>query len=67
MPVFMANLANKLNISNNKLQIINILTNPTQKILFKKAPSRLNSECLTDILYILGFTKEEQEALLEDD
>jgi hypothetical protein len=31
-----------------------------------KAPSRLNSESLTDILYMLGFTKEEQNALLEE-
>ncbi|KAI9769408.1 MAG: hypothetical protein M1840_004110 [Geoglossum simile] len=38
-----------------------------KSIVQLEAPSRLNSECLADILYILGFTKEEQEALLEDD
>ncbi|KAH0543757.1 hypothetical protein FGG08_001939 [Glutinoglossum americanum] len=32
-----------------------------------KAPSRLNSESLADILYVLGFTKDEQEALLEEE
>jgi len=32
----------------------------------KQAPTRLNSESLLDVLYILGFTREEQEALLAD-
>lgn len=32
-----------------------------------KAPARLNTENLLDILYVLGFTKQEQEALLDDD
>ncbi|KAI9879888.1 MAG: hypothetical protein M1830_006555 [Pleopsidium flavum] len=31
-----------------------------------EAPTRLNSSTLLDILYILGFTREEQEALLAD-
>ncbi|KAI9812249.1 MAG: hypothetical protein M1826_002920 [Phylliscum demangeonii] len=31
-----------------------------------EAPSRINSESLLDILYILGFTKEDQEALLRE-
>ncbi|KAI9825978.1 MAG: hypothetical protein M1819_007479 [Sarea resinae] len=30
-----------------------------------EAPARLNSDSLLDVLYLLGFTKEEQEAILE--
>lgn len=37
-----------------------------QLTLYAKAPSRINTESLLDILYILGFTKEEQEALLNE-
>lgn len=51
----------QLEVCQNSYQISQYLS----LILYvTQAPTRLNAESLLDILYVLGFTKEEQEALL---